>query len=291
MKRELDIVILSDVHLGTYGCHAKELLNYLKSIKTGTLILNGDFIDMWQFSKRYFPKEHLEVIQRILKMAAKGVKVYYITGNHDDALRRFSDFSSGNIHLRDKLLLKLKDKTYWIFHGDVFDVFIRYSPFIARLGGKGYDLLILINRWVNKVRLSLGMSRMSFAQRVKYRVKEAVKFVSDFEETAIQLAAEDDYDYVICGHIHRPTMRKVNVGDKEVNYLNSGDWVESLTALEYKWGKWSLYEYDESEFELTNPKLQVGELAEDDDEIMAEQQITEIMAQITGMGVKTFEKR
>lgn len=284
MKRELDIVILSDVHLGTYGCHAKELLNYLKSIKTGTLILNGDFIDMWQFSKRYFPKEHLEVIQRILKMAAKGVKVYYITGNHDDALRRFSDFSSGNIHLRDKLLLKLKDKTYWIFHGDVFDVFIRYSPFIARLGGKGYDLLILINRWVNKLRMSLGMSRMSFAQKVKYRVKEAVKFVSDFEETAIQLAAEDNYDYVICGHIHRPTIRKVNVGDKEVNYLNSGDWVESLSALEYKWGKWSLYEYDESEFELTNPKLQVNDAAEDEDEVMAEQQITEIMAQITGQG-------
>jgi UDP-2,3-diacylglucosamine pyrophosphatase LpxH len=170
-------------------------------------------------------------------------------------------------------------------------VFIRYSPFIARLGGKGYDLLILINRWVNKVRLSLGMSRMSFAQKVKYQVKEAVKFVSDFEETAIQLAAEDDYDYVICGHIHRPTIRKVNVGDKEVNYLNSGDWVESLSALEYKWGKWSLYEYDESEFELTNPKLQVPDAAEDEDEVMAEQQITEIMAQITGQGIKVSEKR
>lgn len=283
MKRELDIVIISDVHLGTYGCHAKELLNYLKSIKVHTLILNGDFIDMWQFSKRYFPKEHLEVIQRILKMAARGVKVYYITGNHDDALRRFSDFSSGNIHLRDKLLLKLKDKTYWIFHGDVFDVFIKYSPFIARLGGKGYDLLILINRLVNKIRMSFGMSRMSFAQKIKYGVKEAVKFISDFEETAIKLAAEDDYDYVVCGHIHRPTMRKVEVDGKEVNYLNSGDWVESLTALEYKWGKWSLYEYDESEFELINSKLKVDEAADEDDEISGEQQITEIMAQITGM--------
>lgn len=291
MKRELDIVIISDVHLGTYGCHAKELLNYLKSIKVHTLILNGDFIDMWQFSKRYFPKEHLEVIQRILKMAARGVKVYYITGNHDDALRRFSDFSSGNIHLRDKLLLKLKDKTYWIFHGDVFDVFIKYSPFIARLGGKGYDLLILINRLVNKIRMSFGMSRMSFAQKIKYGVKEAVKFISDFEETAIKLAAEDDYDYVVCGHIHRPTMRKVEVDGKEVNYLNSGDWVESLTALEYKWGKWSLYEYDESEFELINSKLKVDEAADEDDEISGEQQLTEILAQISGKSLQPGSSR
>ncbi len=291
MKRELDIVIISDVHLGTYGCHAKELLNYLKSIKVHTLILNGDFIDMWQFSKRYFPKEHLEVIQRILKMAARGVKVYYITGNHDDALRRFSDFSSGNIHLRDKLLLKLKDKTYWIFHGDVFDVFIKYSPFIARLGGKGYDLLILINRLVNKIRMSFGMSRMSFAQKIKYGVKEAVKFISDFEDTAIKLAAEDDYDYVVCGHIHRPTMRKVEVDGKEVNYLNSGDWVESLTALEYKWGNWSLYEYDESEFELINSKLKVDEAADEEDEISGEQQLTEILAQISGKSLQPGSSR
>jgi UDP-2,3-diacylglucosamine pyrophosphatase LpxH len=291
MKRELDIVVISDVHLGTYGCHAKELLNYLKSIKVGTLILNGDFIDMWQFSKRYFPKEHLEVIQRILKMAARGVKVYYITGNHDDALRRFSDFSSGNIHLRDKLLLKLKDKSYWIFHGDVFDVFIQYSPFIARLGGKGYDLLIMINRLVNKVRIALGMSRMSFAQKVKYRVKEAMKFIGDFENTAIKLAAEDNYDYVICGHIHRPIMRSTEVNGKQVNYLNSGDWVESLTALEYRWGKWSLYEYDETEFDLTNPKLQVNDASDDEEDMVGEQHITEILAQITGQSAQSAASR
>ncbi len=282
MKRELDIVILSDVHLGTYGCHAKELLNYLKSIKTNTLILNGDFIDIWQFNKRYFPKEHLEVIQRILKMAARGVKIYYITGNHDDALRRFSDFSSGNIHLRDKLLLKLRDKRYWIFHGDVFDVFIKYSPFIARLGGKGYDLLILINRFVNKVRMAMGLPRMSFAAKVKYGVKEAVKFVSDFEDTAIKLAAEDNYDYVICGHIHRPIMRTVAIGKKEVHYLNSGDWVESLTALEYKAGKWELYEYSESHYDAPSGKSLPEETLEEDELIAGEQQITEILAQITG---------
>jgi UDP-2,3-diacylglucosamine pyrophosphatase LpxH len=262
MKRELDIVVISDVHLGTYGCHAKELLDYLKSIKVDTLILNGDFVDIWQFRKRYFPKDHIQVIRRILKMASKGTKVYYITGNHDDALRKYSDFSSGNIHLRDKLVLKLKGKTYWIFHGDVFDVLIKYSPLIARLGGKGYDWLILINRLINKIRRALGKPRMSFAKKVKHQVKEAVKFIGDFENTAIQLAAEEDYDYVICGHIHRPQMRLVEVNGKTITYLNSGGWVENLTALEYQWGRWSIYEYDEVDYEFLSPRLQVKEVLE-----------------------------
>lgn len=257
MKRELDLVVISDVHLGTYGCHAKELLQYLNNIKVDTLILNGDFIDIWQFRKRYFPKEHLQVIQRILRMAAKGTKVYYITGNHDDALRRYSDFSSGNIHLRDKLVLQLGNKRYWFFHGDIFDLLIKYSPFIAKLGSKGYDWLILLNRLINQIRTTLGFSKMSLAQKVKQQVKEAVKFVSDFEETAIQLAAEEGYDYVVCGHIHRPQVKTCEVKNRKVTYLNSGDWVENLTALEYRFGRWSIYEYDESDYQFVNPKLKV----------------------------------
>lgn len=264
MKRELEIAIISDVHLGTYGCHAKELLNYLKSIRVDTLILNGDFIDIWQFRKRYFPREHMMVIQRILKMAAKGTKVYYITGNHDDALRQYSDFSSGNIHLRDKLILRLKDKSYWLFHGDIFDASIRLSPFVARLGGKGYDWLILLNRWINKARVGMGMPPMSFAKKVKDRVKKAVKYISDFEETAIRLAAEEDFDYVICGHIHKPQMRTVEVKGKKVTYLNSGDWVESLTALEYQWGRWSIYEYEESNYLTEDLHLSEAEPVNDE---------------------------
>ncbi len=267
MRKEIDIAVISDVHLGTYGCHAKELLNYLKSIKPSTLILNGDFIDIWEFRKRYFPKEHLEVIQRILRMAAKGVKVYYITGNHDDTLRRYSNFHTGNIYLRDKLLLQLHDQKYWIFHGDIFDASIKFSPFIARMGGKGYDWLILLNRLVNKVRLRLGYSRMSFARKIKFGVKKAVKFISDFENTAIELAGEQDYDYVICGHIHIPQMRQVVTrSGKTVTYLNSGDWVESLTALEYSGGKWSIYEYKESDYKAVGPDLQVRQTEEEPEE-------------------------
>ncbi len=266
MKREVDIVILSDVHLGTYGCHAKELLNYLKSIKVNTLILNGDFIDMWQFKKNFFPKEHVQILQHILKMAVKGTKVYYLTGNHDEYLRRYTDFSTGNIHLRNQLILQLNGNKYWIFHGDIFDVFIQYSPFISKLGGKGYDYLIRLNRFVNNMRARFGKSRMSLAGRIKHSVKEAVKFISDFENTAIELAAEQGYDYVICGHIHRPQMRSVRHEGHKVTYLNSGDWVENLTALEYKWGRWTIYEYDETEYDCLSPLLKVEEMDQESEE-------------------------
>lgn len=259
MKRALDIAIISDVHLGTFGCHAKELLQYLKSIKPQILILNGDFIDMWQFKKSYFPKEHMQVIQQVMKLSVKGTKVYYITGNHDDALRRYTDFSTGNLHLRDKLILQLNGKKYWIFHGDIFDVFIRYSPWVAKLGSKGYDWLILINRFINRIRVKLGKPSMSFAKKIKYGVKEAVRFIADFENTAIRLADEQGYDAVICGHIHRPVIRNVQTKSGEVIYLNSGDWVENLTALEYKWGEWSIYHYDEMDFGMVSPKLKVEE--------------------------------
>ena len=200
------------------------------------------------------------VLQQILKMSNKGTKVYYITGNHDDALRRYTDFSSGNIHLRDKLVLQLAEKKYWIFHGDVFDASIKYSPFIAKLGGRGYDLLIRINRLINRVRDRFHKPRYSFAKKVKYRVKEAVKFISDFEKTAINLAAAQDYDFVICGHIHQPQIRTVKTdSDKQITYMNSGDWVENLTALEYAHGKWSLYTYDELEYNTVNSRLKVKE--------------------------------
>jgi UDP-2,3-diacylglucosamine pyrophosphatase LpxH len=271
MKRELDIAVISDVHLGTYGCHAKELLHYLKSIKPKVLVLNGDFVDIWQFKKHYFPKEHLQVVQRVMKMAVSGTKVYYITGNHDDALRRFSDFSMGNIHLRDKLVLQLNGEKYWIFHGDVFDLMIQYSPLIAKLGGKGYDWLIRFNRFINTIRMKFGKPRMSLAGRVKNRVKEAVKFIADFEETAIKLAGEQGYEYVLCGHIHKPQMRKVG----GVCYMNSGDWVENLTALEYGFGRWSLYEYDEEAFEVSNPKLKVK-----DDDLNYEEEMMRSTASI-----------
>lgn len=258
MKRRPDVVVLSDLHLGTYGCHARELLNYLKDIQPQTLILNGDIIDFWAFKKNYFPKEHLEVIRRILKLSANGTKTYYLPGNHDDTLRKFGEISLGGIQLRNKLVFQINNKTHWAFHGDVFDMSIQRARWLAKLGSKGYDFLIKLNRSLNVIRGWLGMAPVSFSARIKKKVKGAVRYVSDFEETAIELAADNGYDYVICGHIHVPQIREVETKEgKKVIYLNSGDWIEHLTALEYENGDWRLYRYDESEYHTPNPRLQV----------------------------------
>lgn len=256
-KRALDIAIISDVHLGSYDCHSKELLNYLESIKPGVLILNGDIIDAGKFDRKSFPKEHMQIINVIFRMAIKGTKVYYITGNRDDILRKFSDFSTGTISLRDKLVLLLKNKKYWIFHGDVFDSSLKISPRVAKLGGKGYDLLLRLNRIINHMRKYFGKSRMSFSRKIKTSVKKAVEVILHFENTAVKLAAQQDYDFVICGHIHQPAIKEVTVDNKRVTYMNSGDWVENLTALECNLGNWSLYKYDELDYHLINPRLHV----------------------------------
>ncbi|WP_396151975.1 UDP-2,3-diacylglucosamine diphosphatase [Flavobacterium sp.] len=243
-KRKVEVVVISDVHLGTFGCHAKELYHYLSTIKPKTLILNGDIIDIWQFRKSYFPKSHLKVIKKIIDLASKGTEVYYITGNHDEMLRKFSDTKIGNFSIIDKLVLELDDKKAWIFHGDVFDASVQHSKWIAKLGGWGYDLLILANRSINWMLQKMGKEPYSFSKKIKANVKKAVKFISDFEVTASELAIENNYDYVICGHIHEPKMiRKVNKKGTTF-YLNSGDWVENLTALEYNKKRWKLYRYD-----------------------------------------------
>ena len=260
MKRKLDIAVISDVHLGTHGCHAKELLNYLKNIKPDILILNGDIVDMWQFKKSYFPKEHTKVLNRILKMSLSGTKIYYITGNHDDTLRKFSDLSIGEIYLRDSLSLQIGGKRHWFFHGDVFDTSVIRLRWLAKLGGKSYDLLVRLNKTVNFIRGFLGLEKIAFSKIIKMRVKEAVKFINDFENQAIEAGRSKGYDVVICGHVHTPQQRtdpKDSLGKGSVLYLNSGDWVENLTALEYNFGEWTMYHYNELDYELSNPKLDV----------------------------------
>jgi UDP-2,3-diacylglucosamine pyrophosphatase LpxH len=247
-KRKVELVVISDVHLGTFGSHAKELYNYLSAIKPKILVLNGDIIDVWQFRKSYFPKAHLKVIQKIISFASKGTKVYYITGNHDEMLRKFSDMNLGNFSLVDKLVLDLDDKKAWIFHGDVFDASVQHSKWIAKLGGLGYDYLILLNRFVNWCLLKIGKEPYSFSKKIKASVKKAVKHISDFEKTATELAIEKKYDYVICGHIHEPKMIQKETKTGSTMYLNSGDWIENLTALEYNKKRWKLFRYSEMNY-------------------------------------------
>ena len=244
-KRPVDLVVISDVHLGTYGCHAKELLNYLKSIKPRQVVLNGDIIDIWQFSKRYWPKSHMKVVKLLMDWVAKGTEVYYITGNHDELLRKFVGFKMGSLSISNKIVLPLDGKKAWMFHGDVFDVTMQHSKWIAKLGAMGYDFLILLNRAVNYISKKMGRGPVSMSKRVKNGVKSAIKFISDFERIAADIAIEKEFDYVVCGHIHQPDIKNIKTEKGTVLYLNSGDWVENLTALEYHEGEWMLYQYEQ----------------------------------------------
>jgi len=245
-KRKLDVAIISDVHLGTFGCRANELSRYLSTIDPTILVLNGDIIDIWQFSKKYWPPGHMQVIKQITSMLSRGVKVYYITGNHDEMLRRFENFSIGDFHIVNKMVIHHDNNTRsWIFHGDVFDVIMKHSKWLAKLGAVGYDTLIYINSFINYISKKMGKGKISLSKKIKNSVKSAVKYVNNFEETAADIAIEKGYDYVICGHIHQPANRMINTSKGNVNYLNSGDWIENLTALEYEKNAWKIYHYSE----------------------------------------------
>ena len=261
-RRSVELVVISDLHLGTFGCHANELIQYLRSILPKTLVLNGDIIDIWQFSKRYFPQSHMQVIKEIFSLLSLGTRVVYITGNHDEIMRRYSDLTIGQLELTDKLILELDGKITWIFHGDVFDRTTRGSAkVIAKLGGYGYDLLILLNRAINHVMSMLGKEKMSLSKQVKNGVKKAVSWINNFEQTAAELAIENKYDYVICGHIHQPQQREITTEKGCVTYLNSGDWIENLTSLEYEAGKWTIYHYDENEMPMLEKRTKVVPLS------------------------------
>lgn len=262
-KRKVDVVVLSDIHLGTYGCHATAVLEYLNTIKPNTLILNGDIIDIWQFRKSYFPTAHQKVLKKIISLSTKGTRVYYLTGNHDEALRKFTDVHLGNFSLLNKLTLTLDGKKAWIFHGDVFDASIIHAKWLAKLGGWGYDLMILFNRVINWGLKKMGKEPYSLSKKIKSSVKSAVKFIADFETICAEIAIENQYDYVICGHIHEPKIETVTTKKGSTLYLNSGDWIENLTALEYHHKRWRIYHHktehvpqenleDESHFEYEN---------------------------------------
>jgi UDP-2,3-diacylglucosamine pyrophosphatase LpxH len=260
IRRRVEVLVLSDIHLGTYGCHAAELLSYLKSIKPETVILNGDIIDIWQFSKRFWPQSHMKIVKHIIGWISKGIPVHYICGNHDEMLRKFEGFEVGSLSIKNKLILELDGKKAWFFHGDVFDVTMQHSKWLAKLGAVGYDTLILINTFVNFFSKLLGFGKLSFSKKIKNSVKGAVKFINNFEQTAANIAIEKEYDYVLCGHIHRPEKKLLTNHKGSVMYLNSGDWVENLTSLEYNNRSWSIHHYTSLNFK----NVLLGEETEDE---------------------------
>jgi UDP-2,3-diacylglucosamine pyrophosphatase LpxH len=254
-KKSVEVVVISDVHLGTYGCHAKELLSYLKSINPSIVILNGDIIDIWQFSKRYWPKSHMKVLKYIMGWISEGKEVHYIAGNHDEMFRKFVDFNMGTFSIKNKVVLELDGKKAWFFHGDVFDISIKHTKWLAKLGAIGYDFLILINRAVNNISHFFGKEKVSLSKKIKNSVKSAIKFINNFEETVTTIAIDNQFDYVVCGHIHQPTIKEVISNKGRVTYLNSGDWVENLTALEYNNKQWSIYKYEDFHYQKRKWKI------------------------------------
>ena len=248
-KRKVEILVISDIHLGTYGCHAKELLHYLRSIQPKLVILNGDIIDIWQFSKRYWPKSHMKVVKHLFSWMGKGIKTYYVTGNHDEMLRKFAGLKIGALRIVNKAVLDLPDgKKAWVFHGDVFDITMQHSKWLAKLGAVGYDILILINRFCNFFSEKVfKKGKLSLSKKIKDSVKSAVSFINNFEQTSADIGISNQFDYVVCGHIHHPEMRVITNDEGSITYLNSGDWVENLSSLEYANGEWTIYKFKDSD--------------------------------------------
>ena len=184
----------------------------------------------------------------------------YITGNHDEVLRKFSDTTIGNISIVNKKVLNLDGKKAWFFHGDVFDVSIQNARWLAKLGGYGYDMLILLNRLVNWGLQRMGKEKYSISKKIKNGVKSAVKYISDFEKVVSDLAIENGYDYVVCGHIHQPKMLIKENKHGKTTYLNSGDWVENFTALEYQFKRWKIYNYNSDKLAAFNADEDIKEM-------------------------------
>jgi UDP-2,3-diacylglucosamine pyrophosphatase LpxH len=223
-------VWISDIHLGSKGARAEELAEFLKRYDCDTLYLVGDIIDGWRMKKKmYWPQAHTEVIRRILTRAKRGTRVIYVTGNHDDMLRRYSGIEFGNILLIDEYIHTLANgEKLWVVHGDQFDAVVQCHRWIALLGDWAYETMLHLNRWFNHARQRLGFGYWSLSAYLKYKVKRAVNFISDFEHAVARGAAQKEVHGVVCGHIHHPEIRQFT---EQLTYYNCGDWVESLSAL------------------------------------------------------------
>lgn len=236
-------IIVSDAHLGTKDARAKELSKFLKSNSCARLILNGDIIDAWNLKRKgSWGKKDTRVFRRILKMMEEhNTEVIYIRGNHDDFLKSVLPFDMGRFRIVESYELESNGKTFFITHGDIFDVVSSRIKWLARLGDIGYKLLLWLNRWHNKRRRLRGLPYYSFSQEIKHKIKAAVSYITDFEKLMIDYAKTRKYDGIICGHIHQPA-KKIIEG---IAYYNSGDWVETMSALvEDHNGNWNIVFYD-----------------------------------------------
>ncbi len=253
-SKKLDVSVISDFHMATLASKAKPLLKYLKSIQPKTLVLNGDIIDTWRFSRNYFPKAHLKVIRQILKMIEKGVRVVYITGNHDDVFRKFNNTKLGNFSIVNQFEITSGGQKTWIFHGDVFDHIIHHSPWLAKLGAAAYGFLTLFNKFINLFLKAFSGKEMILYKSMKDRISKRKQVLTNFEKAIANAAISKNVDLVICGHTHIPVDKTIETDKGTVRYINCGDWVEHFSAAECIDGKWSLnYFLSEDEEETESP--------------------------------------
>lgn len=222
-------VFISDIHLGTPGCQAQALLDFLRDVDCDTLYLVGDIIDGWQLRRSwYWPQAHNDVVQKILRKARKGTRVIFVPGNHDEFARKYVAHNFGGVDVvHDALHTTADGRRLWVTHGDHFDGVIQCARWLAVLGDMAYEFILKVNRWFNSARARLGLPYWSLSKYLKLKVKRAVSYVSDFESAVAREARKRGADGVVCGHIHHAEMRMID----GVLYCNDGDWVESLTAL------------------------------------------------------------
>jgi UDP-2,3-diacylglucosamine pyrophosphatase LpxH len=230
----------------------KKILKYLKFIQPQTLVLNGDIIDAWRFTRNYFPKPHLKVVRQIIKMMEKGVQVYYITGNHDEFLRKFTPTTVGNLKIVNQLILELDGMKTWIFHGDIFDNTIHYKKWLAKTGAAVKGMLSVLNMLLNQALLFFGKNEVILYKSIKHRLIRDKFNLSITESRILSAANAHGYQTVICGHTHVPKEKEVTINGKTVHYLNCGDWVEHFTAAEYFDSRWHLYFHNDLNDELTD---------------------------------------
>jgi UDP-2,3-diacylglucosamine pyrophosphatase LpxH len=245
---------ISDFHLGTRGCQSELLLEFIKHTQSEKLYLVGDIIDGWALKNTwYWPQSHNDVVQKILRKARHGTEVFYISGNHDEVMRGFVPVNFGGVSILNQIIHETVDKKkYLVVHGDQFDGIIQCAKWLAMLGSITYDFLIYFNRYINFFRKKLGYEYWSLSNYLKFTVKNAVKFVSEYEKLVCNYAKQFKVEGIICGHIHHANMQSMN----GIHYINDGDWVESCTALvEHFDGKLELINWTEKRKELFNETI------------------------------------
>ncbi len=228
-KRHYRTIWLSDIHLGTPGCQVAYLLDFLKHNDSDILYLVGDILDGWQLRKGwYWPQQHNDVVQKLLRKARKGTHVVYVPGNHDSMVRQFIGLTFGEIEVNDEVVhLTAKGKKLLVTHGDMFDSVMKYARWLAYLGDSLYTMALVLNRWLNRIRTHFGFSYWSLSQYLKHKVKNAISFITAFERVMTEEAKRRQCDGVVCGHIHKAEIREID----GLLYCNDGDWVESMSAL------------------------------------------------------------